>query len=132
LPKNTDAASQSLKKPSPISLGETESKTWTTEDKKLAREKYWINIHAPDCSLEKSNTKDLPTNSYLVKYTVDNSDKIHYDIVIAAKRVDIFDFYWDKLKGGLKGIGYTNGTRHPNMWGNAPVAGTKKKRKKND
>ena len=128
MPKNTDAASQSLKKPSPILPGETESKTWTAEDRKLAKEKYWINIHLPDCSLEKSNVKTLPTNSYLVEYTVDNSDKIHYDIVIAAKRVDIFDFYWDKLKGGLKKIGYTNGTRNPAMWGNTPVP-TKKKRK---
>ena len=126
--ENTDAASQSLKKPTPISSGETEPKTWSAEDRKLAREKYLINIHAPDCSLEKSNVKSLPTNSYLVEYTVDNSDMIHYDIVIASKRVDVFDFYWDKLKGGLKKIGYTNGTRNPAMWGNAP-APTKKKRK---
>ena len=116
------------KKPTPISPGETESKTWTAEDRKLAKEKYWINIHLPDCSLEKSNVKTLPTNSYLVEYQVDNSDKLHYDIVIASKRADVFDFYWDKLKGGLKSIGYTNGTRHPAMWGNAPVP-TKKKRK---
>ena len=126
--KNTDAASQLSKKPTPISPGETESKTWSAEDRKLAKEKYWINIHAPDCSLEKSNVKTLPTNSYLVEYTVDNSDKMHYDIVIAGKRADVFDFYWDKLKGGLKKIGYTNGTRNPAMWGNAPVP-TKKKRK---
>ncbi len=129
MPKNTDAASQLSKKPIPISNGEAESKTWTNEDRKLAKEKYWINIHVPDCVLEKSNTKDLPTNSYLVQYTVDNSDKAHYDIVIASKRADVFDFYWDKLKCGLKKIGYTNGTRHPNMWGNAPVQSKKKKRK---
>ncbi len=128
--KNTDAASQSLKKPTPISSGETEPKTWSVEDKKEAKEKYWINIHAPDCSLEKSNVKSLPTNSYLVEYTVDNSDKIHYDIVIASKRVDVFDFYWDKLKGGLKKIGYTNGTRNPAMWGNPPVPTPKKKKRK--
>ena len=128
--ENTDAASQSLKKPTPISSGETEPKTWSTEDRKLAREKYWINIHAPDCSLEKSNVKSLPTNSYLVEYTVDNSDKIHYDIVIASKRVDVFDFYWDKLKRGLKKIGYTNGTRNPAMWGNPPVPTPKKKKRK--
>ena len=131
MPKNTDAASQSLKKPTPISSGEDAPKTWSAEDRKLAKDKYWINIHAPDCSLEKSNVKSLPTNSYLVEYTVDNSDKTHYDIVIAGKRADVFDFYWDKLKGGLKKIGYTNGTRNPAMWGNAP-APTKKKRKKND
>ena len=129
MPKNTDAASQLSKKPTPTSPGETESKTWTAEDRKLAKEKYWINIHAPDCSLEKSNVKTLPTNSYLVEYTVDNSDKMHYDIVIAGKRADVFDFYWDKLKGGLKKIGYTNGTRNPAMWGNAPVPTKKKKRK---
>ena len=54
--ETTDAASQSLKKPTPISSGETEPKTWSAEDRKLAREKYWINIHAPDCSLEDINT----------------------------------------------------------------------------
>ena len=129
MPKNTESASQSLKKPTPISSGAEESKTWSVEDKKEAKEKYWINIHAPDCSLEKSNVKSLPTNSYLVEYTVDNSDKIHYDIVIAAKRVDVFDFYWDKLKGGLKKIGYTNGTRNPAMWGNPPVPAPKKKKR---
>ena len=129
MPKNTDAASQLSKKPTPISNGEDAPKTWSAEDRKLAKEKYWINIYVPDCVLEKSNTKDLPTNSYLVQYTVDNSDKAHYDIVIASKRADVFDFYWDKLKCGLKKIGYTNGTRHPNMWGNAPVQSKKKKRK---
>ena len=129
MPKNTESASQSLKKPTPISSGEAESKIWTAEDRKLAKEKYWINIHAPDCSLEKSNTKSLPTNSYLVEYTVDNSDKVHYDIVIAGKRADVFDFYWDKLKGGLKKIGYTNGTRNPSMWGNPPIKEPKKKKK---
>ena len=128
MPKNTDAASQLSKKPTPISNGVEESKTWKAEDIKLAKEKYWINIHVPDCSLEKSNVKTLPTNSYLVEYTVDNSDKMHYDIVIAGKRADVFDFYWDKLKGGLKKIGYTNGTRNPAMWGNTPPP-TKKKRK---
>ena len=117
------------KKPTPISSGETEPKTWSSEDRKLAKEKYWINIHVPDCTLEKSNTKDLPTNSYLVEYTVDNSDKIHYDIVIAGKRSDVFDFYWDKLKGGLKNIGYTKGIRNPSMWGNTPAPTKKKKRK---
>ena len=127
--KDTNAASQSLKKPTPISSGETEPKTWSAEDRKLAREKYWINIHAPDCSLEKSNVKSLPTNSYLVEYRVDNSDKAHYDIVIASKRSDVFDFYWDKLKGGLKKIGYTNGTRNPAMWGNPPIKEPKKKKK---
>ena len=130
MPKNTDAASQSLKKPTPTSPGVEESKIWTPEDRKEAKEKYWINIHAPDCSLEKSNVKSLPTNSYLVEYTVDNSDKIHYDIVIASKRVDVFDFYWDKLKRGLKKIGYTNGTRNPAMWGNPPVPTPKKKKRK--
>ena len=79
--------------------------------------------------MEKSNVKTLPTNSYLVEYTVDNSDKTHYDIVIAGKRADVFDFYWDKLKGGLKKIGYTKGIVNPAMWGNAPVPTKKKKRK---
>ncbi len=132
MPKNTDAASQLSPKPSPTSSGATESKIWTSEDKKVAKEEYWINIHESDCALSKSDTTDLPTNSYIVDYTVDNSDELHHDIVIAAKRVDVFNFYWDKLKKGLKDIRYTRGNKRPNLWGNQPPTPTKKKRKKND
>ena len=48
-------------------------------------------------ALEKSNTS-LPTNSYLVEYNVDNSDKTHYDIVIASRRADVFDFIGTNLR----------------------------------
>ena len=128
--KDTNAASQSLKKPTPISSGATGSRVWTAEDKKSAKEEYWINIHDVDCVLDKADQTNLPTNSFIVDYTVDNSDKTYHDIVIAAKKVDIFNFYWDKLKGGLKDIRYTKGNVRPNLWGNTPAPTNKKKKRK--
>ncbi len=127
--ENTNAASQSLKKPTPISSGATGTKVWTAEDKKSAKEEYWINLHEIDCVLDTANTTQLPTNSFIVDYTVDNSDKTYHDIVIAGKKSDIFNFYWDKLKLGLKDIRYTKGNVRPNLWGNTPAPTKKKKRK---
>ena len=102
---------------------------WTEADKKEAKEVYSIIIHEADCNLEKSKDKSLPTNAYLVEYTVDNSEKLHYDVTIAGKRVDVFDFYYDKLKRGLKDIKYAQGTRNPSLWNNSPTPAKKPKRK---
>ena len=127
--KNTDAASQLSKKPTPTSSGATESKsTWTVDERKIARDKYSVNILEADCPLEKSKDKSLPTSAYLVEYT--HTDKLHYDIVVAQKKSNIFDFYWDKLKEGLIDIRYTEGTKNPNLWGNTPpkIVGKKKKK----
>ena len=127
--ENTNAASQSLKKPTPISSGATGSRVWTPEEKKEAKELYWINIHETDCDFAKSQDTSLPTNSFVVSYTSDNSDVIHYDIVMAQKQSDIFNFYWDKLKKGLKAIAFTKGNRKPSLWGVQPKPPSKRKKK---
>ena len=129
MPKNTKSVSQSLKKPTPTSGGGTGSKVWTAEDKTEAKEVYSIVIHDADCAKEKSDDKGLPTSAYLVEYTVDNSEKIHYDVTIAGRKVDIFNFYWDKLKKGLKDIKYAGGTKNPTLWNNSPTPAKTRKRK---
>tara|TARA_B100000965_G_scaffold342984_1_gene312441 strand:- start:71 stop:385 length:315 start_codon:yes stop_codon:yes gene_type:complete len=103
---------------------------WSAEDKKEARDVYSIIIHEADCPYEKTQDKGLPTNAYLVEYYTDNeSKKLHYDITIASKKVNIFDFYHDKLKKGLKDIRYSGGTRNPITWNNSPTP-AKSRRKK--
>ena len=129
MPKNTKSVSQSSKKPIPTSGGGTGSKVWTAEDKTEAKEMYSIVIHDADCAKEKSDDKGLPTSAYLVEYTVDNSEKIHYDVTIAGRKVDIFNFYWDKLKKGLKDIKYAGGTKNPTLWNNSPTPAKTRKRK---
>ena len=129
MPKNTKSVSQSSKKPTPTSGGGTGSKVWTAEDKTEAKEMYSIVIHDADCAKEKSDDKGLPTSAYLVEYTVDNSEKIHYDVTIAGRKVDIFNFYWDKLKKGLKDIKYAGGTKNPTLWNNSPTPAKTRKRK---
>ena len=126
MPKNTDAASQLSKKPTPTSNGEDAPKTWTVDEKRIARDQYSVNILEANCPIEKSKDKSLPTSAYVVEYTQQN--KLQYDIVIAGKKSNIFDFYWDRLKEGLLDIRWASGTKNPNLWGN-PTPPKKRKKK---
>ena len=51
-----------------------------------------------------------------------------YDLVISDKKSDIFDYYWDKYREGLKGWKQSEGRVNPRMWGNKPIE--EKKRRK--
>tara|TARA_B100000965_G_scaffold85498_1_gene69112 strand:+ start:3396 stop:3545 length:150 start_codon:yes stop_codon:yes gene_type:complete len=48
---------------------------------------------------------------------------------MAQKQSDIFNFYWDKLKKGLKAIAFTKGNRKPSLWGVQPKPPSKRKKK---
>ena len=111
-----------LKKP------EKKQSIWSQKEKDCSKEKYGCELIVESGSIQDVSTKQAPTDSYIIKYVY--NDNIHYDLARGTK-VNLFNMYWDKLKGGLKDIRYTNGTRNPSMWGNAPVP-TKKKRKKSD
>jgi hypothetical protein len=80
--------------------------------------KYNCKVYKEDCSPADAEDKTLPNNSYLVKYIVDGY--IKYDIAISHKRVDIFDYYYDNLKGDpnneILSINWTAGTVNPKLW----------------
>jgi hypothetical protein len=40
----------------------------------------------------------------------------HWDIVMAGKRVDIFDEYWDKYRENLITFTQTEGRSNPKLW----------------
>jgi len=77
-----------------------------------------------NCDPEVANDRTLPYNAYLVTYEIDGA--IAYDLVIPDKQVEIFDYYWDRYREGLKGWKQSEGRVNPKLWGNQ----TKEKKRK--
>ena len=71
-----------------------------------------------NCDPEVANDRTLPYNAYLVTYEVDGA--IAYDLVIPDKQVEIFDYYWDRYREGLKGWKQSEGRVNPKLWGITP------------
>jgi hypothetical protein len=72
-----------------------------------------------------ANDRSLPCTAYLVQYEIDEA--IAYDIVIPNKKVDIFDYYWDKYRKGFKGFKQSEGRANPKLWGIKPKEEKKKR-----
>lgn len=68
-----------------------------------------------NCDPALANDRSLPYTSYIVTYKIDGA--VAYDIVIANKRVDVFDYYWDKYRNDLKSFKQTEGRVNPRLWG---------------
>lgn len=68
-----------------------------------------------DCDPRLADDRSLPTSSFLVEYVLDK--KIHYDIVMSTKQVEIFDYYWDKYREDLLSFNQTQGRINPKLWG---------------
>ena len=75
-----------------------------------------ITILHKDCDPDLANDRTLPYTAYLVEYVTD--DKTKWDIVIASKKLDIFDYYWDTYREGLIGWTQTEGRVNPKLWNN--------------
>ena len=70
-----------------------------------------------DCDPSLAEDTSLPYSAYLVEYLQDGMTK--FDIVSAAKKVDIFDHYWDNYRHDFKNMTQTEGRINPKMWGNS-------------
>lgn len=71
-----------------------------------------------NCDPQVANDRELPYNAYLVTYEIDGA--IAYDLVIPDKQIEIFDYYWDRYREGLKGWKQSEGRVNPKLWGNKP------------
>lgn len=69
---------------------------------------------AEDCAPEAGEDRSLPYTSYLVKYKLDGS--VRYDLVIAKKKVDVFDDYWDLYRHDFISFDQTEGRVNPKLW----------------
>ena len=106
-------------------------------DRKMTKNKKEENTNNPssygcDILLEKTTLKQakdpsFPTDAYLVKYVVD--DQEYLDLCRSGKRVNIFDFYYDKYgPGSLRDISWGYGKVNPRSWGYTPQEEKKKRR----
>tara|TARA_B100001094_G_scaffold11860_1_gene10522 strand:- start:158 stop:430 length:273 start_codon:yes stop_codon:yes gene_type:complete len=78
-----------------------------------------------NCDVDKAEDRTLPNNAFVVEYKVE--DVSQYDIALAAKQSEIFDYYYDKFKKDFVTMRQTEGRANPKLWGiKAPE--TKKKR----
>lgn len=79
-----------------------------------------------DCTPEVANDRSLPCNAYLVTYQDDGVKK--YDLVIANKKVEIFDYYWDRYREDLLSFKQSEGRLNPKLWNIQPKSTDKKKK----
>lgn len=84
-----------------------------------------ITILHQNCDPDLANDRSLPYNAYLVYYFDEGSPS--YDLVITNKQVDIFDYYWDRYREGLKWFKQSEGRVNPKLW-NAKTSEKKKKK----
>ena len=73
-----------------------------------------IKMIAQDCDPTMGQDRSLPYTAFLVEYLQDGMTK--FDIVTAAKQVDIFDHYWDHYRSDFKNMTQTEGRINPKLW----------------
>lgn len=69
-----------------------------------------------DCDPSLAFDRTLPHTAYLVEYLQDGMT--HFDIVVASKRVEIFDYYWDNYREDLIRMTQSEGRANPKVWSN--------------
>ena len=81
------------------------------------------------CDPKLAENKKLPYTAYLIEYVdkENGEDKTFYDITISQKAVEMFDYYYDKYKTGLKGWKQTAGIISPKLWDEDMLNPDKKK-----
>ena len=84
-----------------------------------------MNIIHSDCDPSLADDRSLPYTAYLVEYLQDGTTK--FDIVVANKRVDIFDYYWDRYREDFVNMTQTEGRTNPKLWGNKAPEKKKKR-----
>lgn len=81
-----------------------------------------------NCDPKLAEDRTLPYNAHIVTYQVDN--EIKYDITTADKKIDIFDYYWDKYRENLIGWKQSEGRINPRMWGEVSKESKDSKKRK--
>jgi len=75
-----------------------------------------VKIIYRDCDPSLADDRTLPHTAYLVEYLQDGMT--HFDIVVASKRVEIFDYYWDNYREDLIRMTQSEGRSNPKVWSN--------------
>lgn len=97
---------------------------WTEEELQTCKKIYGCTVLKHNCRPADAEDRSLPTDAYLVKYSVD--EEIFYDIARCGKQVKLFDMYYDKFKTNLISFEWTKGTVKPKLYGYQPPDSKKK------
>lgn len=73
-----------------------------------------VRILQQNCDPLAANDRSLPYTCYLVEYLIDGQSA--YDLVIANKKVDIFDYYWDRYREDFIRFDQSEGRVNPKLW----------------
>lgn len=84
-----------------------------------------VKILHRDCDPDFANDRTLPYSTYLVEYRLDGV--IRYDLVMTDKKVDIFDYYWDRYRNDFISFKQSEGRTNPRLW-NLPKKPESKKK----
>ena len=96
------------------------------QEEKFKPADYSCEILLEKTTPEKANDKKFPTDAFNITYEVDGKECL--DVARSSKRVNLFDFYYDKYKN-VKRIDYGHGTINPTQWGyKKPEKKARKKR----
>ena len=104
---------------------ETINEVWSNQERETSKSLYGCEILQEKCTKEDAKNKQLPVDSYLITYMID--ENICHDIVRTSKRVSVFDMYYDKFGNCLKSIEWTDGKISPRLWGYKPPQSKKRK-----
>ena len=72
-----------------------------------------IKILHEKCDPDLAKDTSLPYTTYIIGYEYEG--KMEYDIAISSKKVDVFDYYWDKYKSVVI-MKQTDGRVNPRLW----------------
>ena len=95
------------------------------EEEKFKPSDYSCEILLEKTTADKENDKYFQTDAFNITYEVDGKDCL--DVARSSKRVNLFDFYYDKYRN-VKRIDYGSGTVNPTQWGyKSPEKKTRRK-----
>ena len=87
---------------------------------------YSCEILLEKTSIDQAKDSSLPNDAYLIWYKIEGETFI--DLCRGSKRVDIFDFYYDKYgPGAVQKIDFGYGRTNPKLWGYKAKESKKKK-----
>ena len=66
------------------------------------------------CTVDDAQDRSLPYTAYLVEYKVD--EKPTFDIAVASKAVELFDYYYDLYKKDFVKFTQSEGRQNPKTW----------------
>lgn len=107
-----------------------EEKTEMAEDNlkfnRVLPHEYGCEIIFENTTIEKAKDSSLPNDAYLIWYIIDGEERI--DLTRTAKRVNLFDMYYDKYgPGSVQKIDFGYGRTNPKLWGYKQPEKKKKK-----